>query len=86
MRWTVAAALRPWRQRFHLVGHDWGGSIAWGIADRYPERLASLTMLSRPHPNAFNRALALPDGDQRHRSRHHKAFLEPECGVGVLAE
>src|ERR1041385_7398955 len=27
--------------RFHLVGHDWGGSIAWGIADKYPERLAS---------------------------------------------
>ena len=22
--------------RFHLVGHDWGGSIAWGIADKHP--------------------------------------------------
>src|SRR3954468_12199983 len=31
--------------RLHLVGHDWGGSIAWGIADKYPERLASLTIL-----------------------------------------
>ena len=53
-----------WRQpafaadpRFHLVGHDWGGSLAWAIADRYPERLASLTILSRPHPIAFNSAL-----------------------------
>ena len=45
------------RGRFHLVGHDWGGSIAWGIADKYPERLASLTILSRPHPVAFNKAL-----------------------------
>jgi pimeloyl-ACP methyl ester carboxylesterase len=71
--------------RFHLVGHDWGGSIAWGIADRYPERLASLTILSRPHPNAFNRALALPDGDQKHRSRHHRAFLEPDAASVVLA-
>ena len=74
-----------WRQRFHLVGHDWGGSIAWGIADKYPERLASLTILSRPHPNAFNRALALPDGDQKHRSRHHRAFLEPDAASVVLA-
>src|SRR6516225_9150539 len=36
--------------RFHLVGHDWGGSLSWDIADRWPERVASLTMLSRPHP------------------------------------
>lgn len=71
--------------RFHLVGHDWGGSIAWGIADKYPERLASLAILSRPHPNAFNRALALPDGDQKHRSRHHREFLEPGAASVVLA-
>jgi pimeloyl-ACP methyl ester carboxylesterase len=73
-------------QRFHVVGHDWGGSIAWGIADKYPGRLASLTVLSRPHPTAFNRALALPDGEQAQRSRHHRAFLEPDAGAHVLAE
>ena len=72
--------------RFHLVGHDWGGSIAWALADRYPERLASLTVLSRPHPNAFNRALLQTDGDQAHRSRHHKAFLEPDAADLVLAD
>ncbi|MGB9366003.1 MAG: alpha/beta hydrolase [Xanthobacteraceae bacterium] len=71
-------------ERFHLVGHDWGGSIAWGIADQYPERLASLTILSRPHPNAFNRALALPDGEQKRRSRHHREFLEPGAASVVL--
>jgi pimeloyl-ACP methyl ester carboxylesterase len=72
--------------RFHLVGHDWGGSIAWGIADRHPDRLASLTVLSRPHPNAFNRALALPDGEQARRSRHHRWFLAPDAGAKVLAD
>jgi pimeloyl-ACP methyl ester carboxylesterase len=82
---NVAAATGHGNKRFHLVGHDWGGSLAWGIADKYPERLASLTILSRPHPNAFNRALALPDGDQQHRSRHHKAFLEPGAASVVLA-
>jgi pimeloyl-ACP methyl ester carboxylesterase len=72
--------------RFHLVGHDWGGSIAWSLADRFPQRLASLTVLSRPHPNAFNRALQLTDSEQAHRSRHHKAFLEPDAADVVLAD
>src|SRR5438132_5163649 len=72
--------------RFHLVGHDWGGSIAWSLADRTPQRIASLTVLSRPHPNSFNRALQMPDGDQAHRSRHHKAFLEPNAADVVLAD
>ena len=81
----IAAIVGRANRRFHLAGHDWGGSIAWGIADRYPERLASLTVLSRPHPNAFNRALALPDGEQKHRSRHHRAFLEPDAASVVLA-
>jgi pimeloyl-ACP methyl ester carboxylesterase len=73
-------------RRFHLVGHDWGGSIAWALADRYPSRLASLTVLSRPHPNAFNRALQMPDGEQAQRSRHHKAFLEPGAADLLLAD
>jgi pimeloyl-ACP methyl ester carboxylesterase len=83
---NIAASNGPSDRRFHLVGHDWGGSIAWGIADRYPERLASLTVLSRPHPNAFNRSLAMPDGDQAQRSRHHRAFLQPDAGTLLLAD
>jgi pimeloyl-ACP methyl ester carboxylesterase len=83
---AIAAVCGYGDSRFHLVGHDWGGSIAWSLADRYPQSLASLTVLSRPHPNAFNRALQLTDGDQAHRSRHHKAFLEPDAADGVLAD
>jgi pimeloyl-ACP methyl ester carboxylesterase len=83
---AVVAASGYGDRRFHLAGHDWGGSIAWALADRYPQRLASLTVLSRPHPNAFNRALQMPDGDQAHRSRHHKAFLEPDAADLVLAD
>jgi pimeloyl-ACP methyl ester carboxylesterase len=83
---AIVAASGYGDRRFHLVGHDWGGSIAWALADRFPQRLASLTVLSRPHPNAFNRALQMPDGDQAHRSRHHRAFLEPGAGDVVLAE
>jgi pimeloyl-ACP methyl ester carboxylesterase len=72
-------------RRFHLVGHDWGGSLAWDIATRVPERLASLTMLSRPHPGAFARALR-DDPDQPHRSRHHKAFQEADAVPKLLAD
>ena len=72
--------------RFHLVGHDWGGQVAWGVADRHPDRLASLAILSRPHPAAFQAALAAPDGDQKHRSRHHSKFLEPQTAALLLED
>ncbi len=83
---AIVAASGYGDARFHLVGHDWGGSIAWGLADRHHARLASLTILSRPHPNAFNRALQMIDGDQAKRSKHHKAFLEPDAADVVLAD
>ena len=81
----LVAAVGHGARRFHLVGHDWGGSLAWEIAARHPGRLGSLTMLSRPHPDAFGRALR-EDPEQPHRSRHHKAFLDPGAAAGLLAE
>jgi pimeloyl-ACP methyl ester carboxylesterase len=80
---ALVAALGHGERRFHLVGHDWGGSLSWEIAARYPERLGSLTMLSRPHPRAFARAMR-DDPEQPHRSRHHKAFLEPDAVPKLL--
>jgi pimeloyl-ACP methyl ester carboxylesterase len=61
--------------RFDLVGHDWGGQLAWLMAARHPERVRSLSALSRPHPAAFARAMA-EDAAQAERSRHHRAFRE----------
>jgi pimeloyl-ACP methyl ester carboxylesterase len=72
-------------RRFHLVGHDWGGSLSWIIADRWPERIASLTMLSRPHPASFARAMKT-DPEQPHRSRHHHELLDLGAGPRLLAD
>ncbi len=82
----LVAAAGHGDRRFHLVGHDWGGSLSWIIAARHPERLRSLTMLSRPHPGSFLRALAMPDGEQKRRSGHHTAFLEPDAVPKLLAD
>jgi pimeloyl-ACP methyl ester carboxylesterase len=42
--------------RFHVVGHDWGGAVAWALGTDHPERLRTLTVLSTPHPVAFLRS------------------------------
>ena len=44
-------------QRVHLVGHDWGAAVAWGVAAQFPERLATVSSLSVPHSAAFLKAL-----------------------------
>ena len=63
---------------FHLVGHDWGGQIAWLIAAGHAHRVRSLAVLSRPHPAAFVRAMQ-EDAAQAERSKHHRAFREPDA-------
>ncbi len=40
--------------RAHVVGHDWGGGVAWAMAAGVPDRVASLTVLSTPHPAALS--------------------------------
>lgn len=41
----------------HLVGHDWGALVAWALAGKRPDLVASLTAMSVPHPGAFTKAL-----------------------------
>lgn len=43
-------------EKAHVVGHDWGGYVAWAMACVYPERLLSVTSVSTPHPAALKRA------------------------------
>jgi pimeloyl-ACP methyl ester carboxylesterase len=64
------------RERVHLVGHDWGGALAWLVAGNHPDRIASLTVLSTPHPAAMSRAWR-HGIDQKRRSWYMAAFQVP---------
>jgi len=82
---VIALADQLNADRFHLVGHDWGGAVSWLVAAAHPERLKSLSILSRPHPLAFARAMQETE-TQAHRSRHHKAFLESDTEQRLLED
>lgn len=45
------------RERADVIGHDWGGNVAWHFAMWHPERLRRLAILNMPHPARFRRAL-----------------------------
>ena len=46
------------RDRATIVGHDWGGAIAWTIAMRHPDRVSRLVVLNCGHPSAMLRRIA----------------------------
>ncbi|MFJ8199593.1 alpha/beta fold hydrolase [Streptomyces sp. NPDC096152] len=54
---------------FDLVGHDWGGAVAWWTAHAHPGRVRTLTVVSTPHPGALATTLRT-DQDQRKRSHY----------------
>lgn len=71
--------------QFHLVGHDWGGQVAWLTAARHPDRILTLNVLSRPHPAAFARAMK-DDAVQSERSKHHRAFQSADTVPRLLED
>jgi pimeloyl-ACP methyl ester carboxylesterase len=44
-------------ERAHVVGHDWGGGVAWTLATLHPEAVDRLVVLNCPHPAVMARAL-----------------------------
>ena len=72
-------------ERFTLVGHDWGGAIAWGAALRGDPRLSRLAIINAPHPVIFQKSL-IESEDQRAASRYITAFRAPGFEQVVKAQ
>lgn len=69
-------------RRVHVVGHDWGATVAWSLAATQPERLASLTALATPHTAAI--ALALRGPVQRAKFAYMWLLQTPWIGETAL--
>lgn len=71
------AAVLDWagRERAAVVGHDWGGAVAWRFAMDYPQRVERLVILNAPHPVAFAREMR--HWSQRRRSWYMFYFQIP---------
>jgi pimeloyl-ACP methyl ester carboxylesterase len=59
-----------------VVGHDWGGGVAWHLAMQYPQLLERLIILNMPHPAVMHRMLQ-ESGRQRMRSSYALFFQLP---------
>jgi pimeloyl-ACP methyl ester carboxylesterase len=70
--------------RFALVGHDWGGAIAWAAALRGNPRIERLAIINSPHPLIFQKSL-IDDEPQRAASQYMRAFRNPGMEAGIEA-
>lgn len=71
--------------RVHVLGHDWGASVAWWLAAHHPDRVQTLCAVSIPHLSAFTEALDT-DPEQRARSGYFGLFRQQHKAEDVLLE
>lgn len=69
---------------FTLVGHDWGGAVAWLAALTHPYRVKRLVIVNAPHPLLFQKSL-IEDEAQRAASQYIRAFRNPAMEAGIEA-
>ena len=65
-----------------LVGHDWGGSVAWATAMNHPEVVDRLAILNAAHPRKLSQGLHNPD--QLRRSWYFFFFAVPELPESIV--
>ena len=71
-------------ERAHIVGHDWGGAVAWAFAMLHPDAIDQLVVLNCPHPAVMARALR-SNWRQIRRSWYIFAFQLPWLPERILA-
>ncbi|MFO0845553.1 MAG: alpha/beta hydrolase [Gemmataceae bacterium] len=75
----VEAVLRHFkRKKAVIVGHDWGGAIAWAFAMNHPDKTDRLVILNLPHPNGLTRELA-NNPEQHKNSAYARNFQKEEA-------
>jgi len=68
-----------------VVGHDWGGVVAWTFAMRRPEMTDQLVVFNFPHPRGLQRELARND-QQKENSAYARDFQMPGAHLALSAE
>jgi epoxide hydrolase 4 len=68
-----------------IVGHDWGGVVAWTLAMTHPEWISNLVILNLPHPNGITREI-MNNPEQRKNSQYAFNFQKPDAEKGLTAE
>ena len=79
---VVSLARDRGHERFHLVGHDWGGVVAWRTAALFGGAVDRLAVLNAPHPAAYLRELRRPR--QLLRSWYVFAFQTPRLPEAAI--
>ncbi len=83
---VLAMATTLGAEKFHVVGHDWGGAVSWATAALGARRVSSATSLSTPHPDAMADAYANPNGEQAKMSGYMSVFRQPGYEKQILAD
>lgn len=82
----VVATIRYWGgSPVVLLGHDWGGAIAWQVAMRHPELIEKLIILSTPHPVGLRRELG-HNPKQQKQSQYAVDFQSPDAYRSITTE
>jgi pimeloyl-ACP methyl ester carboxylesterase len=82
----VAAVLKHFgRDKAVIVGHDWGGAIAWAFAMAHPDKTDRLILLNLPHPKGLIRELAT-NPQQQKNSQYARNFQKMEGSGGLSPE
>ena len=82
----VAAVVRHFgRDRATIVGHDWGGFVAWHVAMTYPELTDNLIIFNLPHPRGLQRELAV-NQQQKLNSAYARRFQQDGAHLALSAE
>ena len=68
-----------------VMGHDWGGAIAWNVAMARPDLVRALVILNLPHPAGLGRELAT-NPQQRENSQYARNFQQPDAHEHLTVE